>query len=95
MDDIPLALLFSSLGVLLFLSAFFSGSETALMSINRYRLLHLAREGSRGAILAQKLLEKPDRLIGLILLGNNFVNISASAIATMVSGRRSFGWGLV
>ncbi len=83
MDHIPLSLLFSTLGILLVCSAFFSGSETALMSINRYRLLHLAREGSRGARLAQKLLEQPERLIGLILLGNNFVNISASAIATI------------
>lgn len=83
MDDIPLSLLFSSLGILLVCSAFFSGSETALMSINRYRLMHLAREGSRGARLAQKLLEEPERLIGLILLGNNFVNIAASQIAAL------------
>ena len=83
MDDIPLSLLFSALGILLVFSAFFSSSETALMSINRYRLMHLAREGSRGARLAQSLLEQPERLIGLILLGNNFVNISASAIATI------------
>lgn len=83
MNDIPLSLLFSALGVLLLLSAFFSGSETALMSINRYRLMHLASEGHRGARLAQKLLEQPDRLIGLILLGNNFVNILASAITTV------------
>ena len=83
MDDIPLSLLFSALGILLVFSAFFSGSETALMSINRYRLMHLAREGSRGARLAQQLLEQPERLIGLILLGNNFVNISASAITTI------------
>ncbi|WP_395789620.1 HlyC/CorC family transporter [Aquimonas sp.] len=87
MDDIPLSLLFTALGILLVFSAFFSGSETALMSINRYRLIHLAREGSRGARLAQKLLEQPERLIGLILLGNNFVNISASAIATIASVR--------
>lgn len=87
MDDIPLSLLFTALGILLIFSAFFSGSETALMSINRYRLIHLAREGSRGARLAQKLLEQPERLIGLILLGNNFVNISASAIATIASVR--------
>ncbi|TXK65914.1 HlyC/CorC family transporter [Alkalisalibacterium limincola] len=83
MDAIPLTALFSALGVLLLFSAFFSGSETALMSINRYRLLHLAREGHRGAMLAQRLLEQPDRLIGLILLGNNFVNILASALATV------------
>jgi len=83
MNDIPLSVLFSSLAVLLCFSAFFSSSETALMAMNRYRLLHLAREGDKGAQLAARLLEKPDRLIGLILLGNNFVNILASAIATV------------
>ncbi|MFN3841735.1 MAG: HlyC/CorC family transporter [Rehaibacterium terrae] len=83
MDEIPLSLLFGALGVLLLLSAFFSGSETALMSVNRYRLLHLADEGHRGARLAKALLEQPDRLIGLILLGNNFVNILASAVTTV------------
>lgn len=81
MDDIPLSFLFGALLILIPCSAFFSGSETALMAINRYRLLHLAREGNRGAILAQRLLEHPDRLIGLILLGNNFVNILASVLS--------------
>jgi len=90
MDDIPLSLLFGALVVLVMCSGFFSGSETALMSINRYRVMHLARAGNRGAILAQKLLEQPDRLIGLILLGNNFVNISATALAT-VAFVRLFG----
>jgi Mg2+/Co2+ transporter CorB len=80
---------------LLVLSAFFSGSETALMSINRYRLLHLAREGSRGARLARKLLEQPERLIGLILLGNNFVNILASALATLAFVRIAGEAGLL
>jgi Mg2+/Co2+ transporter CorB len=83
MNSIPLEWLFGALAVLIVLSAFFSSSETALMAINRYRLLHLAREGHRGARLAERLLQHPDRLIGLILLGNNFVNISASAIATI------------
>jgi Mg2+/Co2+ transporter CorB len=83
MDDIPLSFLFSSLGLLLVLSAFFSGAETGLMSINRYRLMHLAREGSRGARLAQKLLEQPERLLGVILLGNNFVNNAAAGITTI------------
>jgi Mg2+/Co2+ transporter CorB len=71
--------------VLLLLSAFFSGSETALMSLNRYKLRHKARTGHRGAKLADKLLQRPDRLIGLILLGNNAVNISASALVGVVS----------
>ena len=60
------------------------------MSLNRYRLKHLAEKGNRGARLAQKLLERPDRLLGLILLGNNFVNILASAIATVLA-LRHFG----
>ncbi len=84
-DDIPLAALIGLLVVLLFLSAFFSGSETALMSLNRYKLRHKARAGHRGAKLADKLLRRPDRLIGLILLGNNAVNISASALVGVLS----------
>jgi len=84
-DDIPLAGLIGLLAVLLVLSAFFSGSETALMSLNRYKLRHKARAGHRGAKMAEKLLERPDRLIGLILLGNNAVNISASALVGVVS----------
>jgi Mg2+/Co2+ transporter CorB len=83
LDAIPQSILLAALAVLLILSAFFSSSETALMSLNRYRLRHMAKEGHRGARLAQKLLERPDRLIGLILLGNNFVNILASAVTTV------------
>lgn len=71
--------------ILIALSGFFSGSETALMTLNRYRLRNLAKNGNRGAMRAAALLEKPDRLIGLILLGNNFVNILASAIATVLA----------
>ena len=86
-DEIPLSALFGILAVLLVLSAFFSGSETALMRLNRYRLRHRAREGHRGAQLAEKLLERPDRLIGLILLGNNLVNFAAVALVTLVALR--------
>jgi Mg2+/Co2+ transporter CorB len=84
-DDIPLAGLISLLVVLLLFSAFFSGSETALMSLNRYKLRHKARAGHRGAKIAEQLLQRPDRLIGLILLGNNAVNIAASALVGVVS----------
>ena len=84
-DDISTAALVSLLVVLLILSAFFSGSETALMSLNRYKLRHKARSGHRGARLAEALLKRPDRLIGLILLGNNAVNIFASALVGVVS----------
>ena len=77
-----LGVLIGTLVGLVFLSAFFAGTETALMSVNRYRLLHAARAGSRGARFAERLLARPDRLIGLILLGNTAANVSASAIAT-------------
>ena len=85
MQDIPLPWLFAILVVLVALSAFFSSTETALMSINRYRLRHRAREGSAGARAAEKLLAQPDRLIGLILVCNNFVNSAAAAIVTIIS----------
>lgn len=87
LQDIPLSVLIGALVVLLLLSAFFSGSETGLMTLNRYRLRHLAKAGHRGAMRAAKLLERPDRLIGLILLGNNFVNIMASALTTIIALR--------
>lgn len=85
--DTSLAALIGLLVILLLLSAFFSGSETALMSLNRYKLRHKARAGHRGARLAENLLKRPDRLIGLILLGNNAVNISASALVGVASVR--------
>lgn len=84
LEETSLLILFLILFVLLLFSAFFSSSETALMALNRYRLRHLEQEGHRGAIIASQLLNRPDRLIGLILLGNNFVNIMASAIATVI-----------
>ncbi len=90
MDDIPISMLFSVLIFLILVSGFFSGSETGLMSLNRYRLRHLADKKNKGAMRAFRLLQKPDKLIGLILLGNNFVNIFASAIATII-GIRLFG----
>ena len=83
-DDMPIGLL-SLLVSLILLSAFFSGTETALMSLNRYRLRHQAKSGNRAAKLTEALLKRPDRLIGLILLGNNAVNLSASALATVIA----------
>lgn len=79
-EDISLAALLGLLVILILLSAFFSGSETALMSLNRYQLRHKAKQGHRGAVLADRLLQRPDRLIGLILLGNNLVNFSAASL---------------
>lgn len=87
MNDISLSILFGILVALLLFSAFFSGSETALMTLNRYRLQHLVKQKHRGAIKAHKLLQRPDRLMGLILLGNNFVNIGASSLATVIAIR--------
>ena len=84
MQDVPLPWLAGILVLLVALSAFFSSTETALMSINRYRLRHRAREGSTGARAAEQLLERPDRLIGLILICNNFVNSAAAAIVTII-----------
>jgi len=84
-DDVPLGVLTGLLIFLLICSAFFSGTETALMSLNRYRLRHKAKSGHRGAILAERLLSKPDRLIGLILLGNNLVNIFAAQLVGFIA----------
>lgn len=70
------------LGVLLFLSAFFSGSETALLSLDRLRVKYLVQKKRRGAERLEALLNQPDRLLGAILVGNNLVNIAASVFAT-------------
>ena len=77
-------MLFSGIVFLLFLSAFFSGVETAMMSLNRYRLKYLVKENDKGAIRADKLLKRPDRLLGVILIGNNFVNILAASLTTVL-----------
>lgn len=87
MDTIPIGALIAALVVLIFLSAFFSASEIAMMALNRYRLRHLADSGDRAALRVRKLLKRPDRLLGIILLGNNFVNILASSVATILAIR--------
>ena len=87
MDDTPLSVLLAALFLLIVLSAFFSGSETGLMTINRYRLRHMADKKHPGAMRAQKLLQRQDRLIGLILLGNNVVNVFASILMTLIALR--------
>lgn len=93
MDTIPLSLLFTILFILIVLSSFFSSSETGMMTLNRYRLRHLVKNKHRGAILANSLLEKPDRLIGVILFGNNVVNFLAAAIATVIGFRLLGNYG--
>ncbi len=90
MNEIPISYLFLTLVGLIFLSAFFSGSETGLMSLNRYKLKHLANKQHGGARRAYELLKKPDQLISLILLGNNFVNILITQLATYI-GFRLYG----
>lgn len=87
MNDISLSVLFLILFIMLLLSALFSSSETAMMALNRYRLRHKAKSGHKAALKALRLLEKPDRLLSVILLGNNFVNILASSIATIIAMR--------
>lgn len=87
MDGIPLSAMIGALIVLLVLSGFFSGSETGLMTLNRYRLRHRAKQGHRGARFAESLLSRPDRLLGLILFGNNLVNIAASVLAGVIAMR--------
>ncbi|HET7312827.1 HlyC/CorC family transporter [Salinisphaera sp.] len=95
MDTIPLWVLFGILILMLALSAFFSGSETGLMTVNRYRMKHLAKNGHGGAKRAAAMLEAPDKLIGLILLGNNLVNIIASSLATVIGIRLYGDFGVV
>ncbi|MAR99817.1 MAG: magnesium and cobalt efflux protein CorC [Nitrosomonadales bacterium] len=73
------------LAVLLIVSAFFSISETSLMSINRYRLRHLAKNGNTGAKLATKLLYETDKLLSVILLCNNFSNAAAATLVTIIA----------
>lgn len=90
MNELSLTALFVILVFLILVSAFFSGSETGLMSLNRYRLKHLATKKQGGAYHAFKLLKKPERLISLILLGNNFVNILITQLATYL-GYRIYG----
>ena len=84
MNEIPIWLLLSSISILLVLSAFFSSAETGMMALNKYRLKHLIKQNSRSAKRADKLLQRPDRLLGVILIGNNFVNILAAALTTIL-----------
>ena len=85
MENLHPGFLVGLLVFLLLCSAFFSSSETGMLSLNRYRLRHQAKEGHRGARRASELLAHPDRLLGTILVGNNFVNILASSIATVLA----------
>ncbi|CAG9000533.1 MAG: hypothetical protein CENE_02532 [Candidatus Celerinatantimonas neptuna] len=95
MEDISTSILLITLVLMIIISAFFSSSETGMMSLNRYRLKHLVKNNHRSAKRTDALLKRTDRLLSLILIGNNLVNILASAIATVL-GLRLFGdYGLV
>jgi Mg2+/Co2+ transporter CorB len=87
LNEAPLGLLFLLLIALVFLSAFFSSSETGMMALNRYRLKHLASSGHKGAKRASQLLERPERLISVVLIGNTLANVLASALATFIAIR--------
>ncbi len=85
MDNIPILLQLGILAFLLLIAAFFSIAETSLMSLNRYRLRHLVKEGNRGARLASSLLSKTDKLLGVILLCNNFANAASATLVTIIT----------
>lgn len=84
MDNVPISLQLGALALLLLISGFFSIAETSLMSLNRYRLRHLVKEGHRGAKLASALLAKTDKLLGVILLCNNFANAASATLVTVI-----------
>ena len=90
MSEFSDAALLALILLLTVLSAFFSSSETAMIGLNRYRLRHLVKEKHQGARIASRLLRRPDRLLGVILLGNNLVNFMAASLGTVI-GIRLFG----
>ena len=92
MDEIPLGTMSLALIVLLIVSGAFSLAETAMMAANRYRLKHQAQRGARGARLALSLLAQTDKLLGVILLGNNLINAAAATLASLITVRL-FGQG--
>jgi len=87
LDEISLNSLLITFVVLLFVSAFFSVSETSMIALNRYRLKHLARTGNRGAKLTAQLLAQTEKLLGVVLLGNNLINTAAASLATVIAFR--------
>ena len=98
METVTTDLLLFWLFVMIFISAFFSGSETGMMRVNRYRLKSIANSDdpkSAAAKRVQDMLKRPDRLLGLILIGNNFVNILAATFATVIAERIWGGMGLL
>lgn len=89
-DQIPIGALFGLIIVLTLVSGYFSGTETAMMALDRYRLRHLVKQKHRGARKVSRLLRRPDRLLGVILIGNNLVNALAATVAAVI-GLKLFG----
>ena len=83
-SDVPTLYLFLSIIVLICLSAYFSGTESAMLALNRYRLRHIVKRKHAGARKADRMLKRPDRLLGVILVGNNLVNFTAAMLATII-----------
>ena len=87
MDEISTSTLLIALAVFLVVSAFFSIAETSMMALNRYRLKHLVKTGHRGARRTSQLLARPDRLLGVVLLGNNLINAASASLVTYLTFR--------
>ena len=87
MDDIPLSVLLAVLALILVVSGFFSIAETSMMALNRYRLKYLVKRGNRGAKLTAQLLDKTDKLLGVILLGSNLLNAASATLVTVITVR--------
>jgi Mg2+/Co2+ transporter CorB len=90
LEQVPMTLLLGLIVVLTVISAYFSSTETAMMALNRYRLRHLVKQKHRGARKVNRLLRRPDRLLGVILIGNNLVNALAATVAAVI-GLKLFG----
>ncbi|MFO3150093.1 HlyC/CorC family transporter, partial [Legionella pneumophila serogroup 1] len=88
--QLPLSTLLVLLFFLICLSAFFSGSEIGMMSINRYKLRHLVKSNDKQAMRVNSMLARPDKLLSVVLIGNTLANIVASTLATLI-GQRFYG----
>lgn len=95
METLPLPMLLIAIFALVLLSAFFSGSETGMMALNRYRLRHMANQGSKQARRVKALIDTPDRLLSVILIGNTFSNNFSATIATLIGASLYGEMGIV
>lgn len=87
MEQIPLSFLYAALIVCLLTSAFFSGAETAMMAVNRYKVASKARQGHRAAIQTQNLLNQTNKLLSVILIGNTLINTASATLSTLIANR--------